>query len=144
MNRPKVAVFLLCVCFVSLAGLAQTGSEADIKALIDQSRQAALNGDSSYADSMSDDYTRTNFNGSVDGKSAYVNALKTGAVKYQSIEYSDLKVRVYGDAAVVTYRAQVKATSNGRDTSGSYRVTRTFVKRNARWQEVAFQSTKAP
>jgi len=37
-----------------------------------------------------------------------INSYKNGDLKYQSIETSDVKVHVYGGAAVVTYAAQVK------------------------------------
>jgi ketosteroid isomerase-like protein len=71
-----------------------------------------------------------------------VNALKNGEVKFESIDASDMKVRMYGNAAVATYTVQVKGTNNGQDMSGNFRLTRVFVKRNGKWQEVAFAQTR--
>ena len=149
MNRLTFVVFVICACLVATTGQttkekkSASGGEEQIKALLDQSREAALKGDSSYIEkNVADDYTRTNFSGTTESKSNLINAYKSGDLKYQSIETSDVKVQIYGDAAVATYAAQVKATNKGQDTSGSFRVTRVFVKRNGKWQEVAFQSTR--
>ena len=62
-------------------------------------------------------------------------------MKIQSIETSDVKVRDYGNAAVATYTVDVKGTQKGKDMSGRHQVTRVFVKRGGKWQEVAFHST---
>jgi ketosteroid isomerase-like protein len=59
-----------------------------------------------------------------------------------SFVLSNLKVHVYGDAAVVTGTNTTKATFKGKDTSGVVRFTDVFVKRNGRWQAVASQGTR--
>jgi ketosteroid isomerase-like protein len=119
------------------------GGEDQIKAMLEQSRQAVLKGDSSYLEqNASDDYTRVNPDGKLLSKTDAVNALKNGDMKLQSVEPGDVKVRVYGDAAVATYAVDVKGTNNGQDMSGHHQLTRVFAKRGGKWQEVAFQSTK--
>jgi ketosteroid isomerase-like protein len=50
-------------------------------------------------------------------------------------------VRVYGDTAVVTARADVKGHQLGEDFSGPYRYTRVWVRRNGQWQTVSYQAT---
>jgi len=50
-------------------------------------------------------------------------------------------VRLYGDTAVVTARADVKGRQLGEDFSGPYRYTRVWVRRNGRWQTVSYQAT---
>jgi ketosteroid isomerase-like protein len=54
----------------------------------------------------------------------------------------DMKVRVYGDEAVVTGRNTTKGQFKGRDISGQYRWTDTWAKRNGRWQCVAEHDSK--
>jgi ketosteroid isomerase-like protein len=147
-NKLTLVVFAICVCLVPLAQFAKDkkaagGDEDQIKAYLEQSRQAALKGDSSVAEkNLSDDYTRTAADGKELTKSDVVNALKNGEVKFESIDASDMKVRMYGNAAVATYTVQVKGTNNGQDMSGNFRLTRVFGKRNGKWQEVAFAQTR--
>jgi ketosteroid isomerase-like protein len=50
-------------------------------------------------------------------------------------------VRVHGEVAVVTGRNTIKATYMGKDISGAYRFTDTFVKRASRWQVMTTQGT---
>ena len=54
----------------------------------------------------------------------------------------DETVHVYGNTAVVTSTADVKGTNKGADISGTYQASRVWVKRNGKWQQVLFQSTK--
>jgi hypothetical protein len=44
--------------------------------------------------------------------------MKSGNVKYSSIEVSDRKIHVYGNAAVVTAKASIKGTMNGNALDG--------------------------
>jgi ketosteroid isomerase-like protein len=67
--------------------------------------------------------------------------LKSGDNKLDSQTLSDIKVRVFGDTAVVTGSDDEKSSYKGKDTSGHYVWTDVFVKRNGRWQAVASQGT---
>jgi ketosteroid isomerase-like protein len=63
--------------------------------------------------------------------------------KAQSVSADELKVRVFGNAAVVTGRDTLKgAQYKGKDLSGQYRFTDVFVQRDGRWQAVASHSSK--
>ena len=68
--------------------------------------------------------------------------VKSGALVFESMQINDLKVRVYGDAAVVFGLETEKSKYKGEDTSGQYRFTDTFVKRNGHWLYVASHSTR--
>ena len=68
--------------------------------------------------------------------------LKSGADVYTSAVGDEWKVRVYGDAAVVLGRWTVKEQYKGKDVSGQYRFTDTWVKKGGRWQCVASAGTK--
>jgi hypothetical protein len=57
-------------------------------------------------------------------------------------QISDLNVRVYGDAAVVTGRSIQTGKENGKDYSGDYWFTRMYVKRDGQWKTVALQTTR--
>jgi ketosteroid isomerase-like protein len=70
-----------------------------------------------------------------------VRGFASGGFKYQSRSISDLKIRVYGDAAIVTGRSAQEGTENGKDYSGNYRFTRVYVKQNGAWKTVALQTT---
>jgi ketosteroid isomerase-like protein len=79
--------------------------------------------------------------GEVWTKETVLMLLKTGTLAVKSGEKSDVKVRVYGDTAVVTVRTIAKGKYKGVDYSVDERWTDVFVKKNGRWQCVASQST---
>jgi ketosteroid isomerase-like protein len=83
-----------------------------------------------------------NTDGRITPKKQALADVKAGASKVTSAEASDLKVFVAGDTASVHGRWTEKSTLNGKDTSGTYRFTDTFIKRDGRWQAVATFSTK--
>jgi ketosteroid isomerase-like protein len=88
-----------------------------------------------------DDYTWTAPWGEVWTKARDLALLKSGDSVITSWVLSEMKVRVYGDAAVVTGRCAVKEAYKGKDVSDQYRFTDTWVKRAGRWQCVAGHSS---
>ena len=89
----------------------------------------------------SDDYTFITLRGEMRSKSDILKGFASGSFHYESREISDLKVRIYGDTAVVTGRSVQKGVENGKDYSGDYWFTRVYVKLKGRWLTVASQTT---
>ena len=119
-----------------------TKAKEEIRVLEAARNEAIVHGDAATLESMtSDDYTFVTLRGELRTKAEIVKGFSTGAFKYESREISDLNVRVYGNAAVVTGRSSQKGTEDGKDYSGAYRFTRVYVKQNGRWLTVALQAT---
>jgi ketosteroid isomerase-like protein len=91
----------------------------------------------------SDDYVLINMNGRMSSKADMIEAFKSGSSKLTSEELSDLKVRVYGNTAVITGKAAVKGTLGGTDATGTILFTRVWVKKDGRWQSTSLQQTRA-
>jgi hypothetical protein len=64
-------------------------------------------------------------------------------IKYEALTSEDVKVRVYGDTAILTARITGRGSARGEDFSGQFFVTRVFVKRGGRWMVVSGQATHA-
>ena len=90
---------------------------------------------------IADTFTFTAPDGMVSTKAQGIADLKSGALKIGSSKIEDMKVLVYGDTAVVTYRTTDKGTYKGRDISGQYRWTDVFVKQKGKWELVSGQGT---
>ncbi|HXJ95376.1 MAG TPA: nuclear transport factor 2 family protein [Terriglobia bacterium] len=69
---------------------------------------------------------------------------RSGRMKFQRYQTSDVKVRVYGDAALVSGRLQRTRTLNGKTLDDDWRFLKVYLRREARWQVVAFQASEAP
>jgi len=77
-------------------------------------------------------------------KAQALSELKSGDSTLESITLGDMKVRVFGDAAVVAGSDDEKSSFKGKDTSGHYTWTDVFVKRHGKWQAAASQITLVP
>jgi hypothetical protein len=107
-----------------------------------ESKEASVHRDPEFSQrNLADDYLAITPLGLVVTKSDTVAARRSGQLRYDSIDISDLVVRVYGNTAVVTGRADVKGKDLGEEFNGPYRFTRVWVRRGGRWQAVSYQAT---
>ena len=112
--------------------------EQIIKQLEQEWADALMKRDQAAIDRItSADWVLTDPKGRLIAKAQAEADLKSGTVKFESIKLDELKVRVYGDTAVVHGLETRKSSYKGKDTSGQYRFTDVFVKRNGRWQAIA-------
>jgi hypothetical protein len=82
---------------------------------------------------LGDDWVLTYSDGTLLTKPMALADLKGGSLRIESLQLDDVKVRVYGDAAVVTGQITEKSKFQDKDTSGVRRFTDVFVKREGRW-----------
>jgi ketosteroid isomerase-like protein len=124
-------------------GAVQKGAdEQALRKLIDELAVAVGRNDVAALDRIyADGFTFVSDSGAILTKAQRLAALKSGELKYESVSFDEVNVRLYGDTAVATFRATSKGQSNGQNFSGPFRVTTTFVKMKGRWQEVSAQST---
>ncbi len=119
--------------------------QSTIREIVDmerQAREASLHRDPDFSQrTLADDYVAITPLGQVTTKQDTVSARKSGQLRYDSINVTDMVVRLYGDTAIVTARADVKGHQLGEDFSGPYRYTRVWVRRNGHWQAVSYQAT---
>jgi hypothetical protein len=91
---------------------------------------------------MRDDNIGIDEEGNLHNKAELIAGLKSGADTITSVVWEDIKARVWGDAGVVWMRFTQKSQSKGKDTSGTYQETDTWIKIDGRWQNVAGQWSK--
>lgn len=112
--------------------------EKELINLEEQCNDAVVKGDAAFFERITaDDFMDTDCNGAVATKAEDIANIKSGDLKVTSVANVDYKVRVYGQAAVVTYRDTLKGQFKDKDISGQYRETDTWVKRSGQWQIVA-------
>ena len=144
---PAGAVIAAACAFAALtAAVSARGQAASVEEQLKKAEKdraaAVVKGDLATLEGLtSDDYIFINANGQLSDKAATMNNIKTGNIKITSNEVSDMKVRVYGDTAVVTGKSTAKGTIGGRELKGPIMFTRVYVKKGGKWQSVAFQQT---
>ena len=93
---------------------------------------------------LAPEMTYTHTSARTDTKEAMIDSLRSGRLKYESMERQEANVRLYGDTAVVTGRSRIHVVSGGADLRFGLLFLEVFVQRDGRWQSVAWQSTRLP
>lgn len=69
---------------------------------------------------------------------------RTGRMRFDRYETSDVKVRTYGDTAVVTGRLQRTRTVEGRQRADDWRFTKVYARAAGAWRVVSFHASDSP
>lgn len=115
----------------------------EIEALEMQWCQAQLHNDVSLMDRLlADDYIGISSSGTIETKTEALALRRAGTLHITTLDLNDLKVRIYGDTAVVTSLADLQGTSGARDISGKYRYTRVYNRRYGQWKIISFEASR--
>ena len=143
-----IVTFVILALAVPASMLAQQNSKAEkeVRAVVDEINQANRTGGAEgaavFEKYLADDFVRIPPNGAVFTKSDVVNANRTAKSGLEAQDLSDIKIRIYGNTAVVTGILNSKGQSPlGYGAVQQSRWTRVFVKRGGNWQCVLYQNT---
>jgi ketosteroid isomerase-like protein len=140
---------LLLVAVVLLAGnrtwaanpAPTSNDEQQLKKIEQDWADAYVKRDPSFMQRITaEDYTFIGPDGAMMIKADYVKSI-TGNTMFTAFKLDDLKVRIYGEAAVVIGLTTVTTKNNGEDDSGQYSFTDVFVKQKGEWKAVSGQVT---
>lgn len=69
---------------------------------------------------------------------------RTGRMRFERYETSQIKVRTYGDTAVVTGRLQRTRTVDNRQRADDWRFTKVYTRQAGTWRVVSFHASESP
>ena len=106
---------------------------------------AVVKGDHSALDRMlAADLIYTHSSSLVENKSAYFGKLKSGALKYESIQHEEIVVKPYGDAAILHCKVRMKGVSDGQPFNVYAVATHVWVRQGGARRLAAHQATRLP
>ncbi|NUM77860.1 nuclear transport factor 2 family protein [candidate division KSB1 bacterium] len=156
----RIILFAIVAFMPSSAGLAQmrgqapsesSPNEQEVRDAFTQFSDAFVKADTIVLRSLlADDYVHTNADGGVLDKTRWLAFAKTrhedlqsGRVRIDTYRNDDLRIRVYGNTAVVTGRNTTIGVRDGQAWKMNLRFTNVWVKREGRWQRAAFHDSNA-
>jgi ketosteroid isomerase-like protein len=86
---------------------------------------------------IADDFTGTSWSGDTYSKTKAVDDIEFRIYVAQSLDLENVKVKVFGDTAVVTLTQVEKSKYDDKDCSGRYGYSNVWMKRNGVWQAVS-------
>jgi hypothetical protein len=143
MRHTLLTAALLAMMTPGLGQAADADAEKNVTKLSGQITDALVKGDTAFLDEvMADDWVMISPDGAFEDKAIHLREIKAGTVKYESMEKSGLKARVYGDAAIVTGQIKSRLKIKGQVLGGTLSFTEVFVNRGGNWRSVSVQLTR--
>ena len=140
MKRSCLIAAVLFGC--THVAMAQSSTSGDLIQLENRFNDALVRADLKTIEEIeADDLIFTDATGTVTSKAEEMQSLKSGDIKFESIQMTDARTQDFGDIAVVTGRLVEKAQYKNADISGTYRFTDVWAKRKSKWEHVAGQET---
>jgi ketosteroid isomerase-like protein len=148
MKFARVVTIVVVFCSISAAGIgAQSKASEEVTVLLREFMAGAGSGDRAIFEKFfANDVIYTRATGVVITKADIMQSLgKPAPASEGKSSYSaeDITVHEYGDTVIVAFRLEGRTVhDDGKVELAHYRNTGTFLRRNGRWQAVAWQATK--
>jgi len=139
---PTILVCTLVVIFLTHSLPAAEEKSKDVEQAIQKLEQqwgdALVKKDQAMIDRIvAGEWELTDSEGNLLSKAKVDADVKSGTATFESFHLDDLKVRVFGDTAIAYGVETEKSKYQGKDSSGQYRFTDVFIKRDGRWQAIS-------
>ena len=144
-----ISLFVIALFAGPSVTQAQTGAEADVVTAISNLENDAVKADLAgdpafYQKVLAEDWTRGDSDGTYYTKAELLKLMAdTKNIKTNSEKLSELKVRVYGNTAVATYKDTYDILIRGEHRAHTIIATDTFVKMGSAWKQVASHGSEA-
>ncbi len=119
---------------------AKEKTNQDVQTLTENYMAAERQGDAASMDPLlAGDFIGIGPRGFMLAKDEWLHRFASGDLKYESLEWDEVKVRHYGEAALVTGRERQKLKYQGQPMESELRTTLVWVKQQGRWQLAGVQ-----
>jgi hypothetical protein len=141
----KLIFILPAVLIFIYSANAQSEQQNAVLMKMQSLKNALLSKDSVTLSSLlADDVTYAHSTGKIQTKAQLISDVMHGVQDYKSLEPSDMNVRVYDNASVVTLKLKVNVVAGGNDLTMNLFTTLTWIKINGDWKLVAREAVKLP
>jgi len=138
-----LATLVIGVCSVALAQVSRDKMQEELLTVEKEFTQAIARNDAeAIAQFLADDWIIIDADGGIISKARFLEVIKSGALTHETMESDDVRVRVYGDSAVVTGLTTTKGKFMEQEFTTRERATDVLVKQNGRWRCVLSQLTR--
>jgi ketosteroid isomerase-like protein len=145
MTTRRRTLWILAAAVGLAAATARAGDADSVLAAHDKRIALTIAGDlAGLAAMMTDDLTYTHSSAVTETKAEFLDGLRSGKYVYREITPRDRKVRVHGDAAIVSGPCHVVIEPGGKRTELDLYFTELYVKEAGQWRMALWHSTRPP
>ncbi|MHB8502995.1 MAG: nuclear transport factor 2 family protein [Candidatus Acidiferrales bacterium] len=135
-------------CYKRCHVMPQNDPEMQRQEIVNLEREAAhaiQQGDGTFFRRVySDEFTGTLSRGEPVNKTGFIDAVQSAAIRYQSFNVSDIKVRIYRDTAVATCLWSSRSIVKGQFVSSQMRAIHIYISGGSGWRVIAGQESPMP
>jgi ketosteroid isomerase-like protein len=91
---------------------------------------------------LADELSYCHSNGQVENKQQFLETVRTGRIRYESIDVHEFQARLYGDVAIGTGYITVQGKLGGQPMTLELRYTDAYAWRSGHWLLLNWQSTR--
>jgi ketosteroid isomerase-like protein len=144
MTRLMYVALLVCAGLFGQTSQTDEADRSEIARLEKLWNDAHVRGDADALDSLwADDLEVAVPKMPVMKKLGLIAFVRSGRMKFLLYDTSDVNIRTFGQAAIVTGRLQRKRAINGNEVSDDWRFTKTYIRAASGWRVVSFHASEA-
>ena len=114
--------------------------EEELLKLEEQFAEAIIKNDPEAIERLvTDDWIIINADGGIVDRERFLGVIKSGVLTHEMMESDDIRIRMYGDSAVVSALTRTKGKFMGQEFTTHERATDVFVKLDGQWRCVLTQ-----
>jgi ketosteroid isomerase-like protein len=146
LRTTLLAIAIFTSMLPSAGGQQVSGNPPEgMRAAEDQFQKALVKGDTeALSRLLTDDFLRTPPTTPNTTKAQYFDALRSGTLKYLSIEAKESKYRTYGGTVIVNSVTALRVSVNGQQRDEVLRLLSVWIKQDGRWKLAAVQGNPLP
>jgi hypothetical protein len=138
--------FLPALLLILLSPVLRAGTSEEVRAADTARVMATIAGNASRLDPLlSSELVYAHSDGRVQTKAEFLNAVRSGKIKYDAYDYDDVKVKpVTDDVVTMTGRAHLRASIGDVRAEFSLKFLAVWRRENGVWRLFAYQSSRLP
>ncbi|BBM02299.1 nuclear transport factor 2 family protein [Microbulbifer sp. GL-2] len=135
---------ILFILLLLASGQSHAGDREELQKLLHSFIGNAADSVKAHKHFWAEDLIYTSSSGQRFGKSQIMQGMENPSTEPVTVSYTaeDVDIRLLGDTAVIAFK--LVANDTAKVEISNYFNTGTFVKRNGKWQVLAWQATKIP
>jgi ketosteroid isomerase-like protein len=140
----KAKILIVCLSFGLISiSYSQSPEEAKVAQAVESLRKAMVDADAiTLASLTSDVLSYGHSSGTLEDKTAYINAITSKKNDFKSIEQSNQTIKMKGDIAIVRHTFKAELLVNGTPVSPNIGVLQVWQKEKGKWKLIARQAYK--
>jgi ketosteroid isomerase-like protein len=140
----KVKILIVCLSFGLIAiSYSQSPEETKVAQAVESLRKAMVDADATTLASLTSDVlSYGHSSGTLEDKTAYINAITSKKNDFKSIEQSNQTIKMKGGIAIVRHTFKAELLVNGTPVSPNIGVLQVWQKEKGKWKLIARQAYK--